>query len=352
MNLEEVRKNIDKIDKELLKLMCERFEYALRAKKLKGYVYDPKREQEVLAKVKSQSKMFLSPDFSEKLFKQIINESRSIEECAHKLIGFQGEHGAYSEIAARTFNPLIISIPCLEFEDVFEGVENNEFDFGIVPVENSLEGAVSQVNDFLVETKLKIVGEVKVPIHHSLIAAPETNYQEIKIVYSHPHALGQCRSFIVRNKLEPRPFYDTAGAAKMIAKEMPRNAAAIASKLAAEFYNLQIVKENIEDYESNSTRFLVLSKEKSNEKGNKCSIAFSTKHEPGALFKILQLFAKEEINLTRIESRPIKSDPGKYTFLVDFEGSDQEKKIANMLVVLKSNSEMFNFLGCYKQWSK
>ncbi|HQT44523.1 MAG TPA: prephenate dehydratase, partial [Candidatus Micrarchaeota archaeon] len=233
--------------------------------------------------------------------------------------------------------------------DVFSAVEKGQLDFGIVPVENSIEGAVNQVNDLLVETSLQIVGEVRIPVHHCLLALPETDYRDIKVVYSHPQALAQCRGFITRNKLEPRPFYDTAGAAMMLSNERPKAAAAIASRLSAELYGLEVLKENIEDHDSNSTRFLVLAKKKSEKKGNKCSIIFSTTHKAGSLFGVLKIFSDAGINLTRIESRPIRDETKKFAFLLDFTGSDSDPKIAAVLEKVKENAPMYKFLGCYDE---
>jgi prephenate dehydratase/chorismate mutase/prephenate dehydratase len=252
-------------------------------------------------------------------------------------------------VAIRALDRLWVPMPCAEFTEVFSGVKNGQLDFGVVPVENSLGGAVAQVNDLLVETELKIVGEIKVPIHHCLLTLPETDHREIKVVYSHPQALSQCRGFISRNKLEARPYYDTAGAAMMISNERPAAAAAIASKLCADIYGLEVLKENIEDHESNLTRFLVLSREKSKEKGSKCSIVFSTVHKSGALFRVLKVFSDGGINLTRIESRPIVKDPGKFGFLLDFQGSDEDGKVIDALEKVKKETSMYKFLGCYKE---
>jgi len=205
------------------------------------------------------------------------------------------------------------------------------------------------VNDLLVESDLKIVGEIKMPIHHCLLALPDTDYRDIKVVYAHPQALAQCRGFIQRNKLEARPYYDTAGAALMLANDRPKAAAAIASRLCAEIYDLDILKENIEDHESNSTRFVVLARENGVKDGDKCSVVFSTAHKAGALFSILKVFSEAKINLTRIESRPIRKDPGKFAFLLDFQGSEKDKKVSQALDEVKKETDMFKFLGCYKE---
>jgi prephenate dehydratase/chorismate mutase/prephenate dehydratase len=349
MELKELRGKIDRIDGEILKLLNSRMEFALRTMKMKPGVEDAEREKGVLESAAKHSRGLVRPAFTQKLFRDIIDESKALQKGNPRLAGFQGEHGAYSEVAARKYDGKMVAIPCPEFLDVFEGVAKNQFDCGVVPVENSLAGAVTQVNDLLVETDLKIVGEVKVPVHHCLLALPDTDYREIKVVYSHPMAISQCRGFIARNKLEPRPYYDTAGAAMMLANERPKAAAAIASKLCAEIYDLDVLKENIEDHESNYTRFVVLSKEAGKEKGDKCSIIFSTAHKAGALFSVLKLFSDAGINLTRIESRPAQTDIGNFAFLLDFQGSDADAGVAKILDKVQKEAKTYKFLGCYKE---
>ncbi|HSB46757.1 MAG TPA: prephenate dehydratase [Candidatus Bilamarchaeum sp.] len=352
MELEELRRKIDGIDSDILKLLNKRMEFALRTRKMKSGVEDPAREKLVLDSARKHSRGLVRPEFSERIFSDIIAESRALQEKGPRLIGFQGEHGAYSEVAVRSYDKSAVPIPCPEFIDVFEGVGKGQLDCGIVPVENSLEGAVTQVNDLLVDTDLRIAGEVRVPVHHCLLALPETDYRDIKVVYSHPQALAQCRGFVSRNKLEPRPYYDTAGAAMMLSAERPKAAAAIASRLCADIYDLEVLKENIEDHESNTTRFVVLTREKAAGNGNKCSIIFSTAHRAGALYNALKVFSDAGINLTRIESRPIRKDPGKFAFLLDFQGSDTDPKVKAALEEMKKETAMFKFLGCYMEAEK
>ena len=349
MELGGIRAKIDRIDCQLIKLLDERMELALRTRNLKSQVLDEEREKKVIENVNRLARGLIPADFLTGIFMEIIAESRRLQGLDFRLIGFQGEHGANSESAARVFNPKLMPIPCPEFSDVFAAVEDKDIDLGIVPVENSLEGAVTEVNDLLIQHELKIVGEIKIPIHHSLLTLAETDYREIKVVYSHPQALAQCRKFISRNKLDPRPFYDTAGAAKMISESRPQAAAAIASRACAEYYNLEIIKENIEDEQTNSTRFLILSRQDDVGEGDKCSIVFSTRHEAGALFNILRTFADSAINLTRIESRPNKNDPGKYIFLLDFKGSPREEKVKRVLEEVERKAGMYKILGCYKE---
>jgi prephenate dehydratase/chorismate mutase len=348
MDLKDIRKSIDATDYEIVKLLNQRMEYALRLKRLKSKVEEPSREEEVLAHVLSYSHHVVEPDFIEQIYKSIMGEARRIQEKELRLVGFQGEHGAYSEVAAYSYGPSLIPIPCPSFREVFTEVESGQLDYGIVPVENSLEGAVNEVNDLLVGTGLRIIGEATMPIHHCLLALPEQDYRDLRTVYSHPQALGQCRGFITRHKLEARPFYDTAGAAVMLREQKPAATAVIASRLCAELYHLEILKENIEDDDSNKTRFVILSREASSEPGDKCSVIFSVTHRPGGLFSVLKILSDGAINMTRIESRPLRNDPGSYAFFVDLEGSDKDERIASALESIRTNSTSYKFLGCYR----
>ena len=278
----------------------------------------------------------------------IIGEARRVQEEPVSIVGFQGEHGAYSEMAVRNFDMNTVPIPHPDFVSVFEGVSSGAIDYGVVPVENSLAGAVGQVDDLLAETDLYIVGEITIPIHHCLMTLPETDYRDIRTVYSHPQALAQCRGFLSRNKLDPRSYYDTAGAAMMLARDRLAGTAVISSMYCAELYGLEVLKENIEDNNTNTTRFLVLAKQPKDEEGDKCSIVFSTAHKPGALFSILSAFSESEINLTRIESRPMPKAPGMYVFLLDFLGSAKDKSVTIALEKVKKDAQRFRLLGCYR----
>jgi len=347
MKLKEIRSRIDKIDRELLVMLQERMGLALRSKKFKELISDPEREKDMLAQVERMSLDLIEHSFSKQLLKVIIAESKRLQKEDRPLVAFQGEHGAYGEVAARKLVPDGAYIPCMEFMDVFRGVEEGHLDLGVVPVENSLEGAVTQVNDLLTTTKLKVIGEAKVPVRHCLLATEDTDYREIRLVYSHPQALAQCRGFLSRNKLEPRPYYDTAGAAKMLARENPKAAAAIASSLSAELYNLSIIKEKIEDGHANSTRFLLLSKHQNNTGGDKTSIIFATPHKAGRLYSVLRLFAEAHINLTRIASMPLRTEPSNYSFFLDFEGSESDKKVAEVLKKMEKLTISMKYLGTY-----
>ncbi len=347
MKLNEIRYKIDRIDRELLVLLQERMGLALRSKKFKAAISDPHREEDLLARAERLNLDLVERSFTRQLLETIIQESKRLQEEDRKLVAFQGEHGAYGEVASRELVPNGAYIPCLEFVDVFRGVEEGDLDLGVVPVENSLEGAVTQVNDLLTTTDLKVVGEIKVPVKHCLLATRGTDYREIRVVYSHPQALAQCRGFLMRNKLEPHPFYDTAGAAKMLARESPKASAAIASRLCAELYDLDVIKEGIEDGSSNSTRFLLLSREAYPGPGDKTSIIFAVPHEAGKLYDVLRLFAEADINLTRIASMPLRSDPGNYSFFLDFEGSQQDDHVAAVLAKMEALAIRLKLLGSY-----
>ena len=355
--LYKLRSEIDRIDFELLKLLKTRMETALKIRKFKTEITDTLREIEVLNRVKSSAQALglLTPEFAGQMFSQIIEASKTLQAQGYRLIGFQGEHGAYSEVAARAYHSGLAYIPCREFADVFESVKQGYLDLGIVPVENSLGGAVTQVNELLIQYDLPVIAEIKIPIHHCLLALPGTDHRDIRVVYSHPQALMQCRNFLQRNHLEPRPYYDTAGAAKMLSTERPDTAAALASKLCAELYNLEIIKEGVEDHEANVTRFLVLDRQPQQEPGAKCSIIFcmsrETATQSGSLYGILKLFADAKINLTRIESMPNRNDPGNYYFFLDFEGNDADETVKRVLDGVKNTTVLYKFLGCYKEVS-
>lgn len=349
MDIGEIRKGIDRIDQEIIRGLDRRMELALRLKRLKGSVREPERESKVFENVRACSRGVMRPEFSEGLYRCIMDESSRVQQLDLKLIGFQGEHGAYSEAASRAFEPSLVPIPYGGFSDVFDEVISGQIDFGMVPVENSLEGPVTEVNDLLVETDAKIVGEVTMPIHHCLLARPHARRGSLRVVYSHPQALAQCRGFITRHRLEARSFYDTAGAARMLSEEGREDVCVIANRLCAELYELKVVCENIEDHESNTTRFVVLSKQGLTGKGDKCSVVFSLRHRAGALFSVLKIFSDAGINLTRIESRPARRDPGSYVFFLDFEGSDGDVKVTAALERLRAAVETLKFLGCYRR---
>lgn len=351
MELEKIRKRIDRIDFEILKLIEERFELELIAGKLKLSISDEEREKKIYENILNAAvSPIISKKFRLNLFEKIISESKNLQWEKIPLIGFQGEHGANSEVAAKIFNPELITIPCKEFKEVVEGVDNGCFQYGILPIENTSEGSIGEANDLLIKTKLFIVGEVKLQIDHSLLTLPETDFKEIRFVYSHPQALAQCRNFISQNNLEPKPFYDTAGAAKWLSQTRQPGSAVIAN-ISCKQYGLKVIREKIQDEEINLTRFIVISRNRI-ENGEKCSIVFCILDKVGALCNILKIFSENGINLTRIESRPNRKEKGKYIFLVDFSGSAKDKNVRLALEKVKKKTEQFKFLGCYREFRR
>ncbi|MEE2600798.1 MAG: prephenate dehydratase [Thermoproteota archaeon] len=264
-----------------------------------------------------------------------------------KRVSFQGERGAYSEAALKSFfDDKIETTSCTTFAEALKNTEDNTTDYCVLPIENSLEGSVGESNDLLLSTKLNVVGEIYYRIRHCLIGIG--SIKDTDTVYSHPQALGQCRQFIQKHSLKTVPSYDTAGSVKIIKDLNKTNIACIASKRAAEIFDVPIIHQGIEDNTNNYTRFLVLSKEKNDEiERSKTSIIFSVKHEVGALHKIINEFYQYKVNLTKIESRPNKDTPWEYNFYVDFEGHQDDSSIREMLEKLRDNSSFLKILGSY-----
>ncbi len=267
------------------------------------------------------------------------------------LVSFQGELGAFSEQAALSyFKNKCILLPRENFRDVFDDVKKQSSQFGVVPIENSLFGSVSQNYDLLLEYPLVIVGELKLRIKMNLMALPQSTIKIIRHIYSHPQGLGQSDKFLRSLKnVTTHPFYDTAGAAKMIAEKQKFDSAAIASEQAASHYGLKILKRSIETDHRNFTRFLVLSKHETTPKANaKTSIIFATNNTPGSLYHCLKVFADKKINMLRIESRPYVGRPWEYLFYVDVSVSQKKQEFQDAMKALKKLTLYVKILGSYE----
>ena len=264
-------------------------------------------------------------------------------------VAFQGERGAYSENAVYTlFGDETEVKPCRDLTEVFESVDKQEVPVGVVPIENSLEGSVNQTYDLFLTHNLKVSGEVIIRISHCLIANPSTSLEAVKTVYSHPQALAQCRSFLERLGSDLIPTYDTAGSVKMLKEKGLKDAAAVASEKAAEIYGMKILSREIEDTPTNYTRFFIISKKDTPITGkDKTSIIFAATHTPGALYHALGEFAKRDINLAKIESRPTKQKPWEYNFYLDFEGHRTEENRTAALKALEKYATFIKILGSY-----
>ncbi len=276
------------------------------------------------------------------------------------LVAFQGERGAFSEEAARKLlGPTINVLPCPRFEDVFRTLERRKADAAVIPIENTLHGSVHENYDHLLHFDLPIVGETSVRIVHNLMAPPGVPFRKIRRVFSHPVALNQCLDFFAANpQLEKVPFYDTAGSAKMLIAEDLHDAGAIASAVAAEIYGARILRRSIEDDRQNFTRFFALRHPRDarrvairarNGAPWKTSVVFSTRNVPGSLFRSLSAFALRDLNLAKIESRPLRGKPWEYLFYLDFIGRVDDPVCRNALGHLRELADPLRVLGCYPQ---
>ncbi|MFC1993019.1 prephenate dehydratase [Chloroflexota bacterium] len=351
MSIEDSRKKIDEIDARIAEFIVERIRIAReigQEKREKGKRYeDRERERNVLGNVKSiAQREGINHEDIESIYKQIITVCKQIQGAR---IAFQGEVGAYSEEAAfHFFGPSIQSMPCETMDDVFKAVEQGEAEFGVAPIENSLVGSINRTYDLLLDSELKVCGEIELRIVHCLIANLGVQLDSIKRVYSHPQALGQCMAFLKHLDYEPIESYDTAGSVKMIKDKGMMDSGAIAGIRAAEIHGMEILAREIEDNPNNFTRFFILAKQDSLPSGNdKTSVVFSVKHKPGALHRLLKEFAAKNVNLTKIESRPTRQKPWEYNFYLDFEGHRDDRISQEVLKNLERESIFVKVLGSY-----
>jgi len=264
-------------------------------------------------------------------------------------VAFQGEPGAFSEEAGFAYFDHPNTLPCDSFEAVFVAVTSGQADCGIIPIENSLAGSIHQNYDHLLRFKLHIVGEYFLRVKLCLIAFPGTQKAEIRHIWSHPQPLGQSAEYLRKLRgVTTEPVYDTAGSVKILKASGERTAAAIASKRAAEIYGMEVLEEGIEDNPENYTRFLVIASEPVTPSGEaKTSIVFILRNQPGALFKALSVFALRDIDLTKIESRPLAGKPWEYLFYIDFIGALQDERVKRALDHLGEYALMLRVFGSY-----
>lgn len=267
-------------------------------------------------------------------------------------IAYQGVTGAYSEAAALRLNSSADVLPQPEFEDVFAAVAERRATHGILPIENTIGGTIHRNYDLLLENALLIVGEVKLPIVHNLIVLEGTPIEQVRRVYSHPQGLAQCERFLrTLANIEIVATYDTAGSAKMINEEQLRDSAAIASERAAEVFGLRVLQSGIQDYPNNFTRFLLVGPEAIPlGPPNKTTIVFTVANEAGALVKALSVFALREIDLTKLESRPIPDRPFEYLFYADLATNREDVRCVRALTHLAEFAPSVRTLGSYPAW--
>lgn len=267
-------------------------------------------------------------------------------------VSFQGEPGAYSEQAVfNYYGKDVETLPCESFDVMFDSVMSGKSDAALAPIENSLAGSIHQNYDLLLRHDLHIVGEYFLRVQHCLIANPGVKMEDIKKAISHPQALGQCAVYLRNHGIKAEQVYDTAGSVKMLKESGARDVAAIASRRAAELYGMQILEEGIEDNQENFTRFLAVQRDSViPESDAKTSIVFTLKNVPGSLFKAMSVFALRDIDLTKIESRPLQGKPWEYLFYIDFIGSTQDETVQRALDHLGEYAMTLRVLGSYPRF--
>ncbi len=375
MDLQELRKQIDEIDSSLVELYEKRMEVssAIADYKIENgkKVYDRERELEKIKTVKSLAHSEFNKIGIEELFSQIMSMSRKLQyqklsekgaslrlpfiqidslKSTAKRVCYQGAEGAYSEEATiRFFGEDVNSFHVDTFRDAFGALEDGSADYAVLPIENSTAGIVSEVYDLLTEYENYIVGEQIIDIKHCLLGVPGAKLEDIETVYSHPQSLMQSARFLAEHSdIRQISMKNNAFAARKVAEEKDKTQAAIASKRAGEVYGLEILKEAINQAESNSTRFIVVTNQKVFLKGaGKISLCLEIPHETGSLYHIMSHFIYNGLNMTKIESRPIEDRNWEYRFFIDFDGNLEESSVKNALRGLREEAKMMKILGNY-----
>lgn len=352
--LDDLRQQIDNIDDQLLKLISRRGLLAQKIGEEKSHqgkmdhFHVPQRERAILERLNDQSKGPFPSQSIDSIFREIFSATLALEKPLK--IAFLGPETTFShQVAVKHFGRSCKFNPCPNIETVFSDVELGNSDYGVVPVENSIEGIINLTLDCFVDSPLYICDETRLAISLFLLAG-SIDKKKIKTVYSHPQPLAQCRNWLNRNLpgVEQVPASSTAQAAELAKRH--KNSAAIAGQLAAEVHGLKIVAKNIQDRAENHTRFLVISKDQAKRaKKNKTSIMFSIADESGSLLKTLALFAKNQINLTKIQSRPLRNRPWEYLFYVDFLGHIEDKAVERVLKTLGKQTLFLRVLGSYPE---
>ncbi len=351
--LKQHRDQIDAIDEQVLKLVNERAQLARQIGTLKddGVIYRPEREAQVLRRLQANNSGPLSNEAVSNIFRAVMSNCRALEK--ELAIAFLGPLGTYSEEAAlKQFGLGKMAVVCGSIDEVFRSVEAGQVDYGVVPVENSTEGAIGLTLDLLLASSLKICGEVTLPIHHCLLSK-QTDISQISHVFSHTQSLAQCHEWLGRNlpKAEREAVTSNARAAQMIHDLVAADgtfAAAIASKRAADLFGLNVLAENIEDDAKNTTRFLVLGAHDVAPSGNdKTSLVMTSKNTPGAMVQLLEPLARHGVSMTKFESRPSKQGLWDYVFFVDLEGHQNDTKVQAALMECEQRASFLKVLGSY-----
>jgi chorismate mutase / prephenate dehydratase len=345
-----LRQKIDQIDAKVVNLLNDRASLAQRIGQTKSLssqeVYVPHREKEILQRVRDLNRGPLSAQAVAAVFREIISGCRSLEEPLR--VAFFGAEATYTHLAAREkFGSSADLRSTASIPEVFQEVSQGRATFGVVPIENSTEGAVTHTFDSLVDSDLQICAEIYLDIHHNLLSRSGKD-ADVQRIISHPQALAQCRGWLARRfpSIPVDEVASTAHAAMKAAKD--GSLAAISSAMAKEVYNLQAVAANIEDQSNNITRFVVVGKMRTKpSREDKTSLVFSVQDKPGVLHQMLQPFARSRINLTKIESRPIKNKPWEYLFFLDMRGHREQNAVKKAIAGLEQNCLFLKILGSY-----
>jgi len=352
MDLHDLRKEIDRLDQQVLELLTKRAEIALEIGKhkqrAKKSFFTPEREHQVLNRLTSANKGPLPNTALRAIYREIISASRSLEKPL--TVAYWGPPATNTHMASiQKFGSSCSFMPMDTIPDVFSEVERERADYGVVPIENSTEGVINHTLDTFLASKLKICSEVYLPITHNLLSQA-SSLSEIKRVYSIPTATAQCRNWLRANlpDVEILDVSTTARGAQLCAEEPA--SAAIATSLAAEIYGLKLLAEHIEDNPQNRTRFLVVGYNEPAPSGrDKTSVMFSVPHKAGSLFRAMSAFEKYDINLTMIESRPTKLTPWEYVFFIDCQGHIKDQSVQKALAALKEYTLFVTVLGSYPE---
>jgi chorismate mutase/prephenate dehydratase len=348
--LKDLRHKIDDIDLRILKLLNDRAKIVLDIKEAKKNshlrVYSPARESEILNRIQRLNTGPFPSEAIVSLYREILSTSRSLQQPLK--VAYLGPSATFTHLAARKqFGSSAEYLPESTIKAVFESVARDKAQYGVVPIENSTEGVINYTLDVFMDLDLNIASEIMLQIRHNLMSKTGRR-QGIKKIYSHPQASAQCRGWLEENfpGLPVIAAVSTAASAKRVANEP--SSAAIASELAADIYKLKFIEKGIEDYKNNYTRFLVIAKDSAGRTGkDKTTIMFSVKDRPGALYSILQHFAKHKINLTKIESRPSRRKAWEYIFFVDMEGHIEDVKVKKAIDEVKGECLYLKVLGSY-----
>ena len=351
-DLQELRRRIDQLDDEILRLLNERSAHVIEIGKLKrqndagANLHTPAREAEIIHRLTSANPGPFPSEAIRSVYREIMSASLSLE--GPQKVAYLGPRATFTHLASRQkFGESAQYVPVKSIKDVFTEVERGRANFGMVPIENSTEGVVSHTLDMFIDSPLLIYGEVLLEVSHHLLSKSGVK-EEIKKIYSHPHALAQCRNWL-ETHMPNAPLSEVASTARAaeLASEEP-SAGAIASELAAQLYGLKVVQPRIEDNINNFTRFLVLAKTPPQRAGkDKTSVMISVKDRAGALYDLLRPFASAGINMTKIESRPSRRKAWEYIFFVDVEGHVEEERMKKALDELKSRCLFVKILGSY-----